>query len=153
MILILAAISCNRISPGRSKRDSSAPSTRPKRWLTIPLSMKVPARRSVRNKKARGSMSHVSILLIAGMFFAASAWAQQSTARLLGTVKDPTGAVVAGATVTARNLETGLDRKAVTNDAGDYSIPLLSIVHYTVYTHASGFKTTTITELTRHGNQ
>ena len=67
------------------------------------------------------------LLTLCGM-----AAAQQSTARLLGTVTDPTGAVVVGAAVTAHNVATGMERKAVTMENGEYSIPLLPIGEYTV---------------------
>ena len=54
-----------------------------------------------------------------GLMVGSVAWAQQSTARLLGTVKDPTGAVVGSATATAQNIATGQDRKTATDETGD----------------------------------
>ena len=48
--------------------------------------------------------------------------AQSNAADLQGTVKDSTGAVVANATVTARNPGTNLSRNATTNDEGLYRI-------------------------------
>ena len=74
-------------------------------------------------------------------------WAQESTARLLGTVTDPTGAVVPAANIAARNTATGLTRKTVANESGDYAIPLLPIGQYTVTADSAGFKTSTINGL------
>ena len=56
-------------------------------------------------------MRYVAITLILGAAFASSLSAQESTARLLGTVTDPTGAVVPRASVVARNMATGLERE------------------------------------------
>ncbi len=46
--------------------------------------------------------------------------AQVTTATLVGTVTDPGGSIVPGATVTARNLDTGLTRTVTSSDAGTY---------------------------------
>ena len=48
--------------------------------------------------------------------------AQQITGNIRGTVSDPTGAVVASATVIAQQIETGLTRSAVSDHAGTYLI-------------------------------
>src|SRR5437660_11858603 len=53
--------------------------------------------------------------------------AQTFRGAILGTVTDPGGAVVAGATVTAHNINTGLDRATTTSGDGSYSIPELPI--------------------------
>ena len=79
--------------------------------------------------------------------------AQDSSARLLGTITDPTGAVIPGATIVARNLATGLERKATANESGDYSIPMLPIGQYTVAAESAGFRTSTVTGLTLQVNQ
>ncbi|MDQ2901122.1 MAG: carboxypeptidase-like regulatory domain-containing protein, partial [Acidobacteriota bacterium] len=90
---------------------------------------------------------------VLALLFAPVLLAQDSTARLLGTVTDPSGAVIPGASVLAHNLATGLERKAVSNEAGDYSIPLLPIGQYTVNAEANGFKTSTINGLVLQVNQ
>jgi Carboxypeptidase regulatory-like domain len=63
----------------------------------------------------------------------------QSTARLQGTVNDPTGAVIAGATIEIQNLETNLGRKVVSDAAGNYSIPSLPPGPYKLEATATGF--------------
>ena len=55
-----------------------------------------------------------------------------SRAAISGTVSDSSGAVLAGATVTAQNVETGVSRTTTTNDAGAYNIPDLQAGPYTV---------------------
>ena len=65
--------------------------------------------------------------------------AQQSTARLLGTVLDPTGGAVAGAAVTVTNVATSQTRSVQTTAVGEYSISQLSIGEYTMKVEAPGF--------------
>ena len=57
-----------------------------------------------------------------------------------GTVKDPSGGVIAKATVTVTNTETGVQRTAVTNDAGAYSFPNLPVGHYNLDVTSAGFR-------------
>src|SRR6266542_1176805 len=81
------------------------------------------------------------------LFLASVLPAQESTARLLGTITDPTGAVVPGAHVVARNVATGLEHKTVSNESGGYVIPMLAIGQYTLTVDAAGFRSSTITGL------
>lgn len=75
------------------------------------------------------------------LMLSAAAFAQP-TATIVGRVTDPTGAVVGGAVVTARNGATGIERSTVTTDTGDYEIPLLRITgSYTLAVSKDGFQT------------
>ena len=98
-------------------------------------------------------MRFIAATLVAGAILAPLSFAQESTARLLGTITDPTGAVVPHASIVAKNAATGLERKVQANESGDYSIPLLPIGQYTITGEAAGFKTSTITGLTLQVNQ
>jgi hypothetical protein len=60
-------------------------------------------------------------------------------ARITGTLKDQSGAVLPGATVTARNQETGLTRTAVTNQVGEYVLAALPPGVYAVVAELQGF--------------
>jgi len=53
------------------------------------------------------------------------AWAQFTTARLSGTVSDPSGAVLAGATVSVQDLGTGYSQTATSESTGQYVFPSL----------------------------
>ena len=66
--------------------------------------------------------------------------AQSNAADLQGTVKDATGAVVANATVTARNPATNVSRNATTNDEGLYRLINLPPGDYEVTVEAPNFK-------------
>jgi hypothetical protein len=73
---------------------------------------------------------------------------QTVTGAVAGEVKDPTGAVVAGAQVVAHNLDTGVDTSTTTNAVGFYRIEFLPIGHYQVKVQASGFETATVPAFT-----
>jgi hypothetical protein len=60
-----------------------------------------------------------------------------------GSVVDPQGAVVSGAQVTAKNLETGVVATTTTDSAGVYRLNLLPTGTYNVEVKAQGFKTAT----------
>ena len=68
------------------------------------------------------------------------AYSQGSSARILGTVTDQSGGVVAGATVSVVDTERGVTRTLTTDDAGEYNAPNLTPGSYLVRVEASGFK-------------
>jgi len=81
------------------------------------------------------------VALVSWSAFAPSAFAQN--AQITGIVKDQSGAVIPGATVTARNVETGLTRVGVTEGTGEYRLPSLPPGRYSVAAELSGFGTET----------
>src|SRR5579872_4469100 len=92
-------------------------------------------------------MRYIAFTLMLCLVLAPLATAQESTARLLGTVTDPTGAVIPRAGVTAHDVATGLEWKTTSNEAGEYSLPGLPIGQYTITAEAAGFRTNTISGL------
>jgi hypothetical protein len=71
-------------------------------------------------------------------FASIQAFAQEAT--IVGTVTDPSGAVIANAKITATNAETGVARTSTTNDAGQYVLPGVHIGSYNVKAESSGLK-------------
>jgi len=65
----------------------------------------------------------------------------QYRASIQGTVTDPQGEAVSGATVTLKNLETGQTQTATTDDTGIYNFNGLPPSRYSVSVEKSGFKT------------
>ena len=65
--------------------------------------------------------------------------ASQTTGRIAGTVKEQSGAVIVGAEVLVASESSGDERKVITDQAGDYSVPLLSPGVYRVTIRARGF--------------
>ncbi|HYY96865.1 MAG TPA: carboxypeptidase-like regulatory domain-containing protein, partial [Pyrinomonadaceae bacterium] len=83
----------------------------------------------------------LSLLVIVAFCLAGNVYAQQITGDLVGTVTDSNGAAVAGATVTITNSDTKLVARTVTtNDAGEYSAPLLPVAYYDITVEARNFK-------------
>ncbi|MGA8593253.1 MAG: TonB-dependent receptor [Bryobacteraceae bacterium] len=85
----------------------------------------------------------ISVVLMA--FFAAflslPSQAQINTATIAGTVKDQTGANLAGAQVVVENVASGVRREVQTNSDGAFSVPLLQPGQYDVTISKDGFQT------------
>jgi hypothetical protein len=79
-------------------------------------------------------------VLLGLLFLVSVGWAQ-STAQISGTVKDPAGAVVAGADVTAIQTDTGVKRTVKTDATGSYALTNLAVGPYRLEAAASGFRT------------
>jgi len=73
---------------------------------------------------------------------------QSNAADIQGTVKDATGAVVANATVTARNPSTNISRNATTNDEGFYRIINVTPGDYEITVEATNFKKAVLPKVT-----
>jgi len=75
------------------------------------------------------------VFLLAGACFG-----QNGLSRILGSITDPSSAVIAGAQVTARDEATGIVYNQRTTDAGLYSFPSLPLGPYNITVEAAGFK-------------
>lgn len=82
----------------------------------------------------------VLFLLATWLIFPKTASCQLAgSAAITGTVTDPSGSVVPGATVTIRNVDTGIERKTETSDAGIFTGAFLQPGHYEVQVTKPGF--------------
>jgi Carboxypeptidase regulatory-like domain/TonB dependent receptor len=81
----------------------------------------------------------ITALAIVGILSAAVAWASVGGS-IAGTVKDPSGRVIAKANVVARELSTGLVYRARTDNKGTYIFPSLPVGHYQLEVQAAGFR-------------
>jgi len=75
------------------------------------------------------------------LFLHASVWCQVATTSLRGTVSDPNGAVLPGASVTISDPATGFLRNTKTSAQGEYQFPQLPPATYVLTTSAPGFAT------------
>jgi len=90
--------------------------------------------------RTRNWIARSVVLLVALLFAVPMVSAQVTTGNLQGIVRDPAGAVVAGAAVKVTNADTGISRETTTNDEGFYRVTnLLPGDNYTVEITAAGF--------------
>ncbi len=75
-------------------------------------------------------------------------WGQVTTADIVGTITDNSGAVVPNARVTVTSLETQAVRQTTTSTGGEYVISQLPIGRYSVHVEAPGFKAITVSDTT-----
>ncbi|MFN2597087.1 MAG: TonB-dependent receptor domain-containing protein, partial [Pyrinomonadaceae bacterium] len=96
------------------------------------------------NKVLLKSAAAVALLALCSLL----AFGQVSTTgSIAGTVTDPSKAVVAGASVTARNNATGVENTVTTAENGTFSVPALATGVYTVTISASNFKQTVVKDV------
>ena len=88
----------------------------------------------------------VAALLI--FFLTACTWLQADvTGSILGTVRDPSGAVIAGAAIKATNVETSQTRSTTSDGTGAYRFLALPVGKYTVEATHSGFQSFVASEI------
>ncbi len=103
-------------------------------------------------------MNRIRLTLALALFalafsFTPSAQAADVSARIKGTITDPSGAVVPNVQVIATNIATGVKYTTTTQSTGDYLFPQLPIGTYSVSTTVPGFKTFTATGITLNIDQ
>jgi len=87
------------------------------------------------------SMRRLLVVLLACLILAIPFFAQSPTATITGRVVDPTRAVIAGATVSATNVDTGIVRSSTTNDQGLFTVGNLPPGNYRLEVSKPGFRT------------
>jgi hypothetical protein len=105
----------------------------------------------MRTSEFRLLILFVTVALIAAL--GPAAWAQEVTAAITGRVTDPTGAAIAGATVTARDVDRGIIVKTESNIDGAYNLPRLPVGNYEIRVESTGFQTVVRPSLTLELNQ
>ena len=87
------------------------------------------------------------LVLFSLLLLSLGAFAQIQNGQFTGTVTDPSGAAIANAKVTVTNVGTNLSVATTTNQTGSYVARELPVGTYRITAEASGFKTTTNTDL------
>src|SRR5438105_10117035 len=93
-------------------------------------------------KTARAGKA-ISVLgpILGVLLFSPFLSSQVNTGTISGVVQDSSGALVAGATVTIRNVDTGTARTVISDEGGRYIAPVLPLGNYEVQAQQSGFQT------------
>jgi hypothetical protein len=94
-----------------------------------------------------------TLVAAAWLLCAGAAHAQVARSQFNGTVTDPGGGVLVGATVVATNVETNVESKATTTDAGVYVIPYLPNGIYKIHVAAAGFRPAEANQVTLRAAQ
>src|SRR6266849_8649446 len=91
--------------------------------------------------------------LVALLCSANAAWGQDVTATITGTVTDPSGAPIVGATVTAHDTQRGTAWTSITNSVGLYNILRIPVGTYDLTVEGKGFQKTVVEPFTLVLNQ
>ena len=96
-------------------------------------------------KMARGILASASTRIFAVLVlmtgFGLTAFGQQITGSIVGTVKDSQGAVIANAAIKATSVDTGFSRSVPSNGYGEFRIDYLPVGKYTIEASAANFRT------------
>jgi carboxypeptidase family protein len=112
-------------------------------WVGKSATRKSAIRKSPLQESATRRSVWVAIMLLLGLLCALQpAWSQEVTAAIVGSVVDPSGAPIKGASVVARDTERGVVWNATTNDTGSFDIQRLPVGTYTAEATAPGFEKT-----------
>ena len=99
------------------------------------------------NQTFRSSVARVGLFVLAALLCTLPGLAQQTLGSLNGTVTDPTGAAVPGATVTATNPAINVTAKATTSNTGSFQIFNLPIGTYNLKVSRDGFETSNLEKI------
>src|SRR5216684_5636389 len=104
-------------------------------------------------KWASFEFAFLALFVITFFLSPGSANAQLSAGSVTGTVRDASGSAVVDASVTLRNVDTTIERKTVSNDAGNYAFLNLGPGKYALEATAPGFATKRVAEFILAVNQ
>ena len=96
-------------------------------------------------------MRNTFFKILVALLFCAAAWGQ-GLSTINGSVADPSGAVIPGANIMVKEVDTGLSRTTVSNADGLYVLSSLRPTGYALTVGAPGFRTTTQTGITLQAN-
>jgi len=102
---------------------------------------------SLTQQKKRIGIQAFVLIFVLVIFSFAVARAQEAGGTILGVVTDSSGAAVASANVTIKNVATGVERNVPTNDDGVYVAPNLVPGGYEVRIDATGFSSTVVSDI------
>jgi hypothetical protein len=96
---------------------------------------------------------HKLAVTVCSMLITGAIALAQTTATIVGTVTDSSGAVVPGVSITVKSEGTGLTRKTLASQSGNFAVPLLPVGVYSITAEVPGFKRKTVTGIVLEVNQ
>src|SRR5690242_2497946 len=107
----------------------------------VPISSGVPTNQNLSNPNLQRNNRMKSLWIALCLFACACmAFGQAGSGTITGTIADPAGAVIANASVEARNTETGVVFPVVSTATGNYTVSQLPVGQYEVSATVPGFK-------------
>jgi hypothetical protein len=98
----------------------------------------------VQQRFAAKALASSLMMVLAVVTFSSTSFAQANQGSIAGTITDPTGAVVVGARLIAKETSRGTTYETVSSSAGSYRFPNVNIGTYDLTVSGSGFKTATL---------
>lgn len=95
----------------------------------------------------------IALAVITMSTFTGRLLGQSTTGSIYGTVADSSGAAIPNASVTIRDIHSGVTQSTTTNNSGEYTFPVVNPGDYTVSSTAQGFKTQNQTGVSLSANQ
>jgi hypothetical protein len=96
--------------------------------------------------KSAAAAARTTLVAVLASFLAISAWGQEATGTITGTVADASGGAVANANVVATNTGTGIESRTTTSPSGQYIFVQMLPGMYSVTVEAAGFRKTMLSE-------
>jgi hypothetical protein len=96
----------------------------------------------MQSRSSFNSFIQASVLVLATLLSALVAFGQSDTGRITGTLTDPNGALVPGATVVVKNEKTGEERTVISSSDATYTVALLKPSNYSVAASTQGLSAT-----------
>src|SRR5437879_13585661 len=90
---------------------------------------------------AFGRLGTAIVVLIAIALGTCQVFAQTSTATIVGSVRDTTGALLPGVSITVKHTDSGLTRSIVSNENGAFTAPLLPVGASAINSMTTSFTT------------
>jgi len=109
--------------------------------------MQLPGSPKSNYSKRLSALGYASLWLICGLWLTSTSLAQVDRAVLEGTVADPTGRVIAGASLKILAVDVGIVQQRQANASGYYRFPGLPVGLYSVTASSSGFRTSVIDDV------
>ena len=102
---------------------------------------------------AGASLRKIALACVLAMLMSCAAWAQSTFGSFIGTVKDPSGALVGQCKITIVNTNTGSQRSMLTDASGEYIAVNMEPSHYEISMEAPGFEKRTFTGIELNSRQ
>src|SRR5262249_9702638 len=102
------------------------------------------------SQKSASWLTQLSLLALnaaVGQLSTVDSLSQSTFGQFVGTVKDPSGAVIGGAMINVKNLGTSATRSAITDETGSYTVVNLEPGDYEITMESAGFQKVTRTNL------